>query len=152
MHMCMHICVYVCAADAKSLQSCPTLCDPMEGSPPGSSVFGIFQARVLEWGAIAFSSVCLCVCVCVYVCVCVCIYIYVGMYACVYVCMYIYTCISSVGHSSFILFFCVCVCASSFLFSTSTLTSNCCPCSVAKLWPTLCDLMDSSTPSSSVLH
>ena len=55
MHMCMHICVYVCAADAKSLQSCPTLCDPMEGSPPGSSVFGIFQARVLEWGAIAFS-------------------------------------------------------------------------------------------------
>ena len=36
-------------------QSCPTLCDPMECSPPGSSVHGIFQARVLEWGAIAFS-------------------------------------------------------------------------------------------------
>ena len=40
----------------KSLQSCPTLCDPIDGSPPGSSVHGIFQARVLEWGAIAFST------------------------------------------------------------------------------------------------
>ena len=37
-------------------QSCPTLSDPMDGSPPGSSVHGIFQARVLEWGAIAFSN------------------------------------------------------------------------------------------------
>ena len=37
-------------------QSCPTLRDPMDCSPPGSSVYGIFQARVLEWGAIAFSS------------------------------------------------------------------------------------------------
>src|SRR5574340_331024 len=36
-------------------QSCPTLCDPMDCSPPGSSVHGIFQARVLEWAAIAFS-------------------------------------------------------------------------------------------------
>ena len=43
------------AAAAKSLQSCPTLCDPTDGSPPGSSIHGIFQARVLEWGAIAFS-------------------------------------------------------------------------------------------------
>ena len=43
------------AAAAKSLQSSPTLCDPIDGSPPGSSVHGIFQARVLEWGAIAFS-------------------------------------------------------------------------------------------------
>ena len=41
---------------AKSLQSCPTLCDPIDGSPPGSPVPGIFQARVLEWGAIAFSE------------------------------------------------------------------------------------------------
>ena len=41
---------------AKSLQSCPTLCDPMDCSPPDSSVHGIFQARVLEWGAIAFSA------------------------------------------------------------------------------------------------
>ena len=40
---------------AKSLQSCPTLCDPMDCSLPGSSVHGIFQARVLEWVAIAFS-------------------------------------------------------------------------------------------------
>ena len=43
------------AADAaKWLQSCPTLCDPIDGSPPGSSVHGLFQARGLEWGAIAF--------------------------------------------------------------------------------------------------
>ena len=40
----------------KSLQSCPTLRDPMDSSLPGSSVHGIFQARVLEWGAIAFSG------------------------------------------------------------------------------------------------
>ena len=38
-------------------QSCPTLSDPMDCSPPGSSVHGIFQARVLEWGAIAFSKI-----------------------------------------------------------------------------------------------
>ena len=44
------------AAAAKSLQSRPTLCDPIDGSPPGSSIHGIFQARVLEWGAIAFSN------------------------------------------------------------------------------------------------
>ena len=43
------------AAAAKLLQSCPTLCDPMDCSLPGSSIHGIFQARVLEWGAIAFS-------------------------------------------------------------------------------------------------
>ena len=42
-------------ATTKSLQSCPTLCDPMDCSLPGSSVHGIFQARVLEWGAVAFS-------------------------------------------------------------------------------------------------
>ena len=44
------------AAAAKSLQSCLTLCDPRDGSPPGSSVPGILQARTLEWGAISFSS------------------------------------------------------------------------------------------------
>ena len=44
------------ASATKSLQSCPTLCDPVDGSPPGSSVPGILQARVLEWGAIAFSG------------------------------------------------------------------------------------------------
>ena len=43
------------AAAAKSLQSCPTLCDPIDGSPPGSPVPGILQARTLEWVAIAFS-------------------------------------------------------------------------------------------------
>ena len=42
------------AATAKSLQLCPTLCDPVDCSLPGSSVHGIFQARVLEWVAIAF--------------------------------------------------------------------------------------------------
>ena len=44
------------AAAAKSLQSCPTLCDPIDESPPGSPVPGIFQARVLEWVAISFSN------------------------------------------------------------------------------------------------
>ena len=44
------------AAAAKSLQSCPTLCDPIDSSPPGSSVPGILQARTLEWGAISFSN------------------------------------------------------------------------------------------------
>ena len=44
------------AAAAKSLQSCPTLCDPMDGSPPGSPVSGILQARTLEWVAISFSN------------------------------------------------------------------------------------------------
>ena len=44
------------AAAAKSIQSCPILCDPIDGSPPGSPIPGILQARVLEWGAIAFSN------------------------------------------------------------------------------------------------
>ena len=43
------------AAAAKSHQLCPTLCDPVDGSPPGSSVPGILQARILEWVAISFS-------------------------------------------------------------------------------------------------
>ena len=46
-----------CAFAAKSLQSCPTLCDPIDGSPPGSPVPGILQARTLKWAAIAFSIV-----------------------------------------------------------------------------------------------
>ena len=46
----------VVAAAAKSLQSCPTLCDPIDGSPPGSPVPGILQARTLEWVAISFSN------------------------------------------------------------------------------------------------
>ena len=48
------------AAAAKSLQSCPTLCDPIGGSPPGSAVPGILQARTLEWAAISFSKAALC--------------------------------------------------------------------------------------------
>ena len=44
------------AAAAKSLQLCPTLCDPIDGSPPGSPVPGILQARTLEWAAISFSN------------------------------------------------------------------------------------------------
>ena len=49
---------YICvaAAAAKLLQSCPTLCDPIDGSPPGSSVPGILQARIPEWVAISFSN------------------------------------------------------------------------------------------------
>ena len=44
------------AAAAKSHQSCPTLCDPIDGSPPGSAIPGILQARTLEWVAISFSN------------------------------------------------------------------------------------------------
>ena len=44
------------AAAAKSLQSCLTLCDPIDGSPPGSPVLGILQARTLEWVAVSFSN------------------------------------------------------------------------------------------------
>ena len=68
--MCMCMCVCVCtkckltvkvhcrkfAAAAKSLQSCLTLCDPTDSSPPGSSVPGILQAGTLEWVAISFSN------------------------------------------------------------------------------------------------
>ena len=49
-------CLMYCAAAAKLLQSCPTLCDPIGGSPPGSPVPGILQARTLEWVAISFSN------------------------------------------------------------------------------------------------
>jgi len=48
--------IYPAAAAAKSLQSCPTLCNPIDGSPPGSPVPGILQARTLEWVAISFSN------------------------------------------------------------------------------------------------
>ena len=48
--------VAAAAAAAKSLQSCPTLCDPIDGSPPGSPVPGILQARILEWVAISSSN------------------------------------------------------------------------------------------------
>ena len=54
--MATHSSAAAAAAAAKSLQSCLTLCDPMDCSPPGTPVRGLFQARVLEWVAIAFSD------------------------------------------------------------------------------------------------
>ena len=51
-----HLMARAAAAAAKLLQSCPTLCDPIDGSPPGSPVPGILQARTLEWVAISFSN------------------------------------------------------------------------------------------------
>ena len=58
MDMCKrYVCIYAAAAAAaKSHQSCPTLCDPIDGSPPGSPVPGILQERTLEWVAISFSN------------------------------------------------------------------------------------------------
>ena len=53
---CNHNCGYLWPATAKSLQSCPTLCDSIDGSPPSSPVPGILQARTLEWVAISFSN------------------------------------------------------------------------------------------------
>ena len=47
---------FLLTAAAKALQLCPTLCDPIDGSPPGSPVPGILQARTLEWVAISFSN------------------------------------------------------------------------------------------------
>ena len=53
----MHcVVIWDAAAAAKSLQSCPTLCDPIDGSPPGSPFPGILQARTLDWVAISFSN------------------------------------------------------------------------------------------------
>ena len=51
--------IHAAAAAAKSLQLCPTLCEPIDGSPPGSPVPGILQARILEWVAISFSNACM---------------------------------------------------------------------------------------------
>ena len=48
--------IFAAAAAAKLLQSCPTLCDPIDGSQPGSSIPGILQARTLEWVAISFPN------------------------------------------------------------------------------------------------
>ena len=48
--------IYLNEAAAKSLQSCPTLCNPIDGSPPGSPIPGILQARILEWVDISFSN------------------------------------------------------------------------------------------------
>ena len=51
-----HFYIRVAAATAKSLQSCPTLCNPIDGSPPGSPIPGILQAKTLEWVTISFSN------------------------------------------------------------------------------------------------
>ena len=61
--ICKHLNIHAAVAAAKSHQLCPTLCDPMDCSLPDSSVHGVFQARVLEWGAIAFSQVTIIVCI-----------------------------------------------------------------------------------------
>ena len=53
---CLNIKLLTAAAAAKLLQSCPTLCDPIDGSPPGHPIPGILQARTLEWVAISFSN------------------------------------------------------------------------------------------------
>ena len=55
-HPFLEVAAAAAAAAAKSLQSCPTLCNPIDGSPPGSAVPGILQARTLEWVAISFSN------------------------------------------------------------------------------------------------
>ena len=55
-HFLISTCWSISAAAAKSLQSCPTLCNPIDGSPPGSPIPGILQARTLEWVAISFSN------------------------------------------------------------------------------------------------
>ena len=66
-HVCVCVCVYVCTytyacklLPPPPLQSCPTLCDPTDGSPPGSTIPGILQARTLEWVAISFFNICIC--------------------------------------------------------------------------------------------
>ena len=56
LHLLCLLILYLLSRLAKSLQSCPALCDPIDGSPPGSLVPGILQARTLEWVAISFSN------------------------------------------------------------------------------------------------
>ena len=61
--VCVYVCTYTYACKLlppPPLQSCPTLCDPTDGSPPGSTIPGILQARTLEWVAISFSNICIC--------------------------------------------------------------------------------------------
>ena len=55
-HIYIHVYMYAAATAAKSLQFYPTLCDPIDGSPPGSPILGILQARILEWVIISFSN------------------------------------------------------------------------------------------------
>ena len=60
-----HFLLQCVKSESEAAQSCPTLSDPVDCSLPGSSVHGIFQARVLEWGAIAFSNIYTSICICV---------------------------------------------------------------------------------------
>ena len=55
MYVCTSVFTYICVCECEVAQSCPTLCDPVDCSPPGSSVHGILQARILEWFAMSFS-------------------------------------------------------------------------------------------------
>ena len=64
-------------AAAESLLLCPTLCDPIDGSPPGSAIPGILQARTLEWAAISFSIYICPLYIYIYICVCVCVVVVV---------------------------------------------------------------------------
>ena len=70
--VCVYACICCCHLVAKL---CPTLCDPMDCSPPGSSVHEILQARMLERVASSCSNVCVCVCVCACMGMCVCVHI-----------------------------------------------------------------------------
>ena len=77
---CVRVCVCFCVCACTHVQSCLTLCDPVECSPPGFSLQGIFQARILEWVATSSfkGGFCVCVCVCVAIssskgCVCACV-------------------------------------------------------------------------------
>ena len=63
-------------SESEVAQSCLALSDPMDCSPPGSSIHGIFQARVLEWGAIAFSDIIICIYITIY------IYINIAIWMC----------------------------------------------------------------------
>ena len=70
--------MYMSEGVSEVVQLCLTLCDPVNCSLPGSFLHGILQARLLEWVAISFSTICIymyiCVCVCVYICIYICVY------------------------------------------------------------------------------
>ena len=75
-------------SESEVAQLCLTLSDPMDCSLPGSSVHGIFQARVLEWGAIAFSSIYnVTYNVCVNICVCIYMLLLLSLFTCVRLCV-----------------------------------------------------------------
>ena len=99
-------------SESEVAQSCPTFSDPMDCSLPGSSIHGIFQAKVLEWGAVAFSDMC--------------VYTHIHTYIYIHTHTYTHTCT----------YVCVCVCV-----YCAKLLQSC---------PTLCDAMDHNLLGSSV--